>query len=358
MEDKSKKNYRKLSDKIFIKITRKRAKERINKEIREYITKSKEQRVLSKEDVKELRKVFMKTRGKKIIEEEAKKARSKATIFALVGALGIGGAGGYTLGINSKSEIIPGIKEQKNKIEIDMENVEKDINIENVVNQNKENKHEVFVKELQEQALNENIEYNEALKKEVTQEIENLKTKDEVLAYTKQMYVDRYNGIHEEPIGVGNVTIRKNSYNKIFYEDHAKNGDIILRQCTESEAQEMGVPIDGVLSEISVVIKKDGELISESVAYHDGKFVTLYEKDEEVQANRDTILCELGNVVLQGIDRVTSMDNEDTATGIKDLYKERFIQAVVDYKKYRNEEIKEKVESEQQTQKGFEMTED
>ena len=120
----------------------------------------------------------------------------------------------------------------------------------------------------------------------------------------------------------------------------------------------MGVPIDGVLSEISVVIKKDGELISESVAYHDGKFVTLYEKDEEVQANRDTILCELGNVVLQGIDRATSMDNEDTATGIKDLYKERFIQAVVDYKKYRNEEIKEKVESEQQTQKGFEMTVD
>ena len=357
MEDKSKKNYRKLSDKIFIKITRKRAKERINKEIREYITKSKEQRVLSKEDVKELRKVFMKTRGKKIIEEEAKKARSKATIFALVGALGIVGTGGYTLGENEKSGI-SGIKEKNGEIQIDMNEVEKDINIKNIMNQSERNEHQVFVKELQEQSLNENLEYIEALKKEVTQEIENLKTKEEVLSYTKQMYVDRYNGIHEEPIGVGNVTIRKNSYNKIFYEDHAKNGDIILRQCTESEAQEMGVPIDGVLSEISVVIKKDGELISESVAYHDGKFVTLYEKDEEVQANRDTILCELGNVVLQGIDRVTSMDNEDTSAGIKDLYKGRFIQAVVDYKKYRNEEIKEKVESEQQTQKGFEMTED
>ena len=304
-----------------------------------------------------LKKMFMQVNGKKIIEEAARKARKKTTILALIGALGIVGTGGYTLGENEKSGI-SGIKEKNGEIQIDMNEVEKDINIKNIMNQSERNEHQVFVKELQEQSLNENLEYIEALKKEVTQEIENLKTKEEVLSYTKQMYVDRYNGIHEEPIGVGNVTIRKNSYNKIFYEDHAKNGDIILRQCTESEAQEMGVPIDGVLSEISVVIKKDGELISESVAYHDGKFVTLYEKDEEVQANRDTILCELGNVVLQGIDRATSMDNEDTSAGIKDLYKGRFIQAVVDYKKYRNEEIKEKVESEQQTQKGFEMTED
>ena len=83
---------------------------------------------------------------------------------------------------------------------------------------------------------------------------------------------------------------------------------------------------------------KDGEIIS-----LDGD---IYNKDEEVLANRDTILCELGNVVLQGIDRSVSMDNEDTSEEIKDLYKERFIQAVVDYKKYRNEEVKKNVQEE------------
>ena len=234
MENKSEENYKKLSEKIFIKITRKKAKQRINKEFKDFIKNRKE--TLSKDEIKRLKKMFMQVKGKKIIEEEARKARKKTTILALIGALGIVGTGGYTLGENEKSGI-SGIKEKNGEIQIDMNEVEKDINIKNIMNQSERNEHQVFVKELQEQSLNENLEYIEVLKKEVTQEIENLKTKEEVLSYTKQMYVDRYNGIHEEPIGVGNVTIRKNSYNKIFYEDHAKNGDIILRQCTESEAQ-------------------------------------------------------------------------------------------------------------------------
>lgn len=343
MENKSEENHRKLSEKIFIKITRRKAKKRINNDFKDFIKNRGE--IVSKDEIKRLKKMFMKDRGRKIIEEEARKARRKATIFTLVGTIGISGVGGYTLGRDSKKEI-PGIEAQKGKIEIDMNKVEKDINIENIKNQNKEDQHSVFVKELQDKALNENIEYVEYLKKETTQEIENLKTPEDVLKYTKQMYVDRYNGIHEEQIGVGNVTLRKNTQNKVFYEDKAKNGDTILRQCSESDAREMKIPVDGDLAEITVIIKKDDKLQAETVAYYKGKFVTLYNKDEEVLANRDTILCELGNVVLQGIDRSVSMDNEDTSEEIKDLYKERFIQAVVDYKKYRNEEVKKNVQEE------------
>ena len=117
-----------------------------------------------------------------------------------------------------------------------------------------------------------------------------------------------------------------------------------------------GIPIDGDLSKISAEVKTDSGLEIENVAYHDGKFVTLYSKNEEVLENKETVLCELGNVVLQGIDRSVSMDEKDTSWNAKEDYKNKFIQAVVDYKKSKGEITAEnnKIQAQQSAEDGFE----
>lgn len=360
MGKKNEGNFRKISDKIFKRITRKKAKERINDEFESYIKKEEKEigEKLSKEETKSLRKDFFETRGRKIIEEEARKARGKATVLALVGFLGVGGVGGYALGTHDSK--IPGITDGRNAIEVDMNEVDKDVEIENVLQEEKEDKHALFVKELQDSALNETIEENDNLEKEVKQKIESLETKEEVVDYVKQMYVDARNSKNEEQIGKEDVTLKKYTSDLVFYEDKAQNGDEILRYCTEAEAEKMGIPIDGDLSKISAEVKTDSGLEIENVAYHDGKFVTLYSKNEEVLENKETILCELGNVVLQGIDRSVSMDEKDTSWNAKEDYKNKFIQAVVDYKKSKGEITAEnnKIQAHQATQDGFEPSDD
>lgn len=329
-----KKNEGKLSNistAIFKKITRARAKERINEEFGKYIKKQEKMtgEIFSKEDKKELRREFFKTRGKRIIEEEAKKAKGRAKILAFAAVMGIGGVKSYQLG--AKNNKILGITEGEKTIEINMSEVEKDIEIENVGNQNKEDKHQVFVKELQESALNGNVEEKNKMEEQITQEIQALKTREETLEYTKQIYVDKYNSTHEEKITTENVRLGKEKENKVFYEDKAQNGDTILRQCSEYEAKEMGIHLDGNLSEISVSITKDQEKIEEKVAFHNDKFMTLFDKDEEVLENKETILCELGDVVLKGINKAYSIENKDNSPEVIEKYNEKFTKAVIDY---------------------------
>lgn len=358
MGKKNKGNFGKITESIFMSITRKNAKERINNEFRRYIKKVENERggKLTREETKELRRNFIATRGKKIKLQEAQKARLKATALALVAGLGVGG---YALGAHNSQ--IPGITEGKNKIEVNMDDVEKDVNIENVVQKGKEeeNKRGLFVQGLQDSALNEDVEYINELRQETRQEIEKLKTSTQVLNYVKQMYVDRYNSTHEEQIGIENVTLHKNKLDRVFYEDKAQNGDEILRCCTTVEAIQMEIPIDrDDLSEISVEIETENGVRTERVAYHNGRFVTLYDPDEEVLVDKETTLCELGNVVFQGIDTATAkeqMEQGNTSLEVEQKYEGRLIQAVVEYKKARGEPVKEsKTQTEQSTQDGFE----
>ena len=351
MGKKNKGNFTKLSEKIFKSVTRKKAKERINNEFKRHIKKEEKQigEELSKEEIKSLRKDFIATRGKEIIEEEARKARGKATVLALVGVLGIGGVGGYALGTHNSK--ILGITDGKETIERNMDEVDK-----NIIQEEKEDKHAVFVKELQDAALDVTKEENDNIEKDVKQEIESLKTPTEVINYIKQMYVEKYNNENDKKIGTENLELYKNVEDLVFYEDQAQNGDEILRYCTEKEAEEMGIPIDGNLAKISARIENESGITKENVAYHDGKFVTIYGKNEKVSEYKDNTLCELGEVVLQGIKRADSMDKEKTFIEVKEEYKNKLIQAVVDYRKSRGENVKEnnKNQIEQSTQDGFE----
>ena len=359
MSKKNKGNFRKVSEKIFMSMTRKKAKERINSEFNRYIKKEEKQagEKLSEEEIKSLRKDFVNTRGKEIRREEARKARVKATAIAFAATLGVSG---YALGTNNIK--IPGITDGKEAIEVNMDEVNKDVEIENVLQEEKEdeNKHAVFVKELQDAAINENVEEINILEKDVKQEINNLKTPQEVKDYIKEMYLEEYNKENAEKIGKENLELYKSTADIVFYEDKAQNGDEILRYCSENDAREMGIPIDGDYAKISATVTKESGVENDCIAYHNGKFVPVYSQYEEVLEDQETILAELGDVIFQGINMMSYVNKENLSIKEeehKEEYKNKFIQAIVDFKKSKGELSTEnnKTQESQSNQVEFEI---
>lgn len=319
---------------IFVRITKGKADKRLNKEVKEFIKKKQKKYggELSKEEKKELRHQYISGHRRKIIKEEAKKAKIKVAALGMASMLGIVGVGGYTLGVHNSK--ILGITDGKEKIEVNMDEVEKNVEIQNLVNEEgKTSKHDIFVQGLKDQAFKEEIKRNEEIAKKTEKEINELTTSDKIQEYVKELYVNEYNSQNEQQINKKNVKLYKNTENKVFYTDKAQNGDEILRCCSENEAQEMGIAIRNKKAEISVEIgDEQGVQSRERVGFNDGKCMTVYEPNEEVAANEHTILCDLGEIVLYGIDTATSMDQKDTSIQNKLNYKEKFIKAVTEYK--------------------------
>lgn len=341
---------------IFVVTTRNAAKKRINKEFQNVINKreKREGRKLTKEEKKELRTEFHERRGKQIIKEEARRARVKVTAIGLSAlVLGSGITGALVGTHNSK---IKGITDGKAAIEINMDEVQKNIEVKNVAD-NKESKHALFVKDLQEAAVNGEATQNKEIEEETKQEIESLENSDEVLEYVKKLYVAQYNRLNKDQIDTKDIKFSKSKANKVLYKDEAQNGDEILRVCTDSEAKDMKINRNTDYSEISVKIDTENVKKEERVGYNGNKFVTLYGKDEEVVADQHTILCDLGEVALQGINTSISMDQKDTSSEIKEEYKEKFIKAVIDYKKSNKEllDVKNNNKNNQTKDDGLEI---
>ena len=116
---------------IFVRITKGKADKRLNKEVKEFIKKKQKEYggELSKEEKKELRHQYISGHRRKIIKEEAKKAKIKVAALGMASMLGIVGVGGYTLGVHNSK--ILGITDGKEKIEVNMDEVEK--NVENML---------------------------------------------------------------------------------------------------------------------------------------------------------------------------------------------------------------------------------
>lgn len=268
-----------------------------------------------------------------------KKLRTRATIFGSVGLLGIGGILGYGFGSNSQE--IKGITDGK-RIEIDAGEIEKDINIA-TEEQNQESARDIFINGIKidvSQDSNITQQGQNELKENTMQEIDVLKTPDEVLEYTKKIYVEQYNKNNDEKISVEDVRLEKQQSDIVFYKDTAENGDEILRYCSEHEARETGKGIDGEYPKIKVLIKNENISIIEEVAQKpNGEIVNIYSESKEVKEDKHTILQEVGQVVLTGIDRSISMNKEGTSLERKLEYKNRFINAVTKYKENQVNEI-------------------
>lgn len=283
------------------------------KEVKKEIKKQEryEKRQLEKEEKKYIRdKVF-------------ERLRTRAAIFGAVGLLGIGGIVGFNFGKNTNT--IKGITAGKN-IEIDTGELEQDINIE----MNGESAHTVFVNKYN---VENYVTQEETLRNTTNEEIESLEESDQVLEYVKEIYAEEFNKNNEHKISKDNIELRKNSSDLVFYKDTAQNGDEILRYCTENEAKDMGIRIDGDTAKLKVIVKDgDFELVEEVAQEINGDFSVVYSKSEEVLQNEDTTLLNVADVVLTGIDVSTSMNQENTSTQIKKEYKQKFFDAVLKYK--------------------------
>lgn len=258
-------------------------------------------------------------REKKAIRKKViKELRVRGAILGTVGILGIGGA----IALNSRNNV-PELPEGRIETELEQET------------ENSKSKRDKYIESLQEGIRTEDEISTEILEK-IEQEIENLKTPEEVLEYTKQIYVDNYNEQNEEKIETSDVKIRKNSFNKVFYKDKAQNGDEILRFCSESKAEKMGIGIDGEQPIISVEIRGESR---EAVAQYMEDYISVYSENEVVQQYEEGSLVDLAEVVQAGIDRSTSMVQEETSIANKEKYKQRFIKAVAENRQNKQKQL-------------------
>lgn len=294
---------------LFISLTRTEAKQVIKRK------EAKEGRVLNREE------------KNKIIEKVARKARNKVARYALMGALGIGGAvvAGNLLGAG---------QEVKGETQVSTE-------------ANQKSNREMWIDDIK---VDVDALINEQ-KQEAQDEIENLQTPEDVLNYIKDIYAEEYNEINNTNISIEDIRFRKNKSDIVIYSDEAINGDSILRYCTEHEARENGIGIDGEKSIISASVKNADISETEQVAQNiNGEYQAIFTKNEEVQQNEETVLQDIAEVVLTGIDMSTSMEQrENNSWKINETYKQRFIDAVAQYK---NEQMQETTNAKTETQQS------
>ena len=270
------------------------AKKQINKEIRKQ--ERHERRALDIEEKREIKNNVL------------KKMRTRAAIFGAVGVLGIGAFALYNVNKDNIKELGEGTK-----VETEMEN--------------DTNPRDEFVKGL-------TVEIPEGIidevKTEVFHEVRELKTSEDILNYTKQIYIDKYNENNNTDYGIEDVKFYKTSADKVFYKDEQG----ILRYCSASEYKEMGGKgVDGNLPVIEATISDGEKDIVEKVAQQqNGEIVNIYKKDEIVE-DKETTLSQMGKIVLTGIDYSTSIKQENTYESVKQEYQDRFVTAISDYKK-------------------------
>lgn len=266
---------------------------------------------------KEIRKQE-KEQGRRLEREEKiqiknavfRKMRTRVAVFGTIGLLGLGGL----IGAGFKDDEVKGLPEGQG-VEIE----------------NQDSEREIFVNGIK---VDVEQEQNNLLKEEIENELEGLESPDEVLDYVKEIYVQEYNQNNGTQISNEDVSFYKEASNVVIYNDKAVNGDEILRCCSEYDAIKSGIPVDGEKPILKVYIKKQGITITESVALNEttGEFQNVYRQNEEVKEDKATTLEGTAEVVLTGINVYISMDEKDTYPQVKDVYKERFVNALTEYK--------------------------
>lgn len=253
-----------------------------------------------------------------------KKMRTRVAILGTVGLIGLG----VGIGISSKDNE-PKLPTGQT-IELD--------------NENKESVRDTFVNGIKV----DNEQENSQLRESIENEVENLKTPQEVLDYVKEIYAQEYNKNNEAQISIEQISFYKQAADTVIYKDEAQNGDEILRCCNEYEANQIGKTIDGDKPILKVYIDNEGINITEKVALNEstGKFQSVYTQNQEVKKNTTTTLENISELVLAGINVSVSMDKEETDLDVKNLYKERFVEALMKYEQHNNKQMqKENLEN-------------
>ena len=292
-----------------------RAEIRINKkrseEGKEILSKEEEERVI-----------------RKVTKEEKRKIKTKA-IFA---ALGLMSATSLLEGVALLNSGNEGVKSNKNEITINTEQAEKDVNVINVGDRN------VFIDGIKVDTNNLNYEKNKELKENVAKEVESLETSEDVLNYLKQFYANEYNNENDTHMTAENVRLGKTREMTTLFKDKAENGEEIIKDRLAKDKTERKIDIeDGV---ISATIIQDGKIISsQEILNNNNQYKRVYSSNEDVEKYEDNLLVKTGKIIDKGIDWNVAMDQKETDPLIKKQYKQRFIDAIVEYKEEQIEKI-------------------
>lgn len=321
---------------IFVRITKGKAEKRLNKEIKEYMKKKQKEYggELTQEEKKELRRQYISNRRSKIIKEEAKKARTKVMVLGIASALGIGAVGGYALGAHNSK--ILGITDGKEKIEVNMDEVEKDVEIQNLVNEEgKTSKHDIFVQGLKDQASTEEVDQNEESlteEEKTEKEINELESKEDVLDYFKNMYIEEYEkATGDDKLTTEDIQIQTSSQSYVYELDDGTivtHGDLPAN--TESAIKNDGHEYTDLQNKLVYKVSRvdDGTVLDAATANGDEmKKVVIGDKYSEMK-DYDSILSKMGPITRDIYQLMNSIeDTRADSTGTKaDL-----IEHVLDY---------------------------
>lgn len=252
---------------------------------------------LTKEEKKE---IFKEASEK--VKKEIRKNIIKA-VFG-IGVLSLGIGAGYKVNDMIKQDkMVEGVTQDKNdnSVSVDIPELDnkKEIEIKNV-----DNNWRVELK----------VDVTEKRRQEIEKSVkEDLKEKT-ALEYAKEIYAEALN---DNDINEKSITFRRNRVSEqnpdvAFYYDTAENGDEIIRYCSPSQAERMGVrTVPGSTSLITAYVTGHE---NEKIVWigYSGKYYTTYSELEEVKEYSDNTLAKVGKIVDTAISRDVSIEEENT----------------------------------------------
>lgn len=156
-------------------------------------------------------------------------------------------------------------------------------------------------------------------KEKVEEEINDLSTKEEILQYVKQKYVDEYNKNNKQKIKVKDIQIIKSNLGEI--KKHDKNGKYIYKSYKN-------VKNGGVYT-----ISQNGERIEDIARIlKNNDYQRAYREGEEKETNTE----EIYETIATGIDYCIGYDNYqkgETSQEILSTYKNRLINSIYNKEK-------------------------
>ena len=254
----------------------------------------------------------------KIIRKVSKKIKKEYTVRGLFLAMGLSAGIAGTKLLNEVNNV--GITQTENSINIDAIKAGKDVYIENDSKDNKYTPREIF---LNNNKVDLDAQTNE-IKENVTEEIDGLKNKKDVLNYVKDIYAEEYNETNGNNITKKDISISKEIFLVEVKKDKAKNGDDILRYEYGSEGYPKG---------IYTIQVKTGNGIETQVISRDSsnKKVRVYDSEETVEEYKENEASKLANVIMSGTDYGIALEEkENNPVDTMDTYKTRFVNAITE----------------------------
>ncbi len=339
MENKKKSKFKQIERNLFINMTRNKSTKEYNKKIKEI-----EERTGKKPSIEIRRKI-----RKQIVNNNAKKMKGiamlTATSIILAGSIGLGA--GHAL--NESSGRVEGVTKIENSTNIDtIEIANGEIKVEEKEPSFRE-KYKVNDENLERENEITNLDN---LKDTVTQEVEALKTDEEILNYVKKEYVEEYNKINDDKISIEDVKLYRSilgNFDEMIYRDFAQNGEEIIRVCNKEYGKEKGLSqVMGSTGELVYI--KVNDKVKEVAVGVSNHFERGYSGSGDViEVDENSLSEKVGKLLNAGAAYVTSQEND------KSLYKDKLIDAMVDYKAGQAKEITNIELNDEKDTKGFEI---